>query len=114
MSPGKDSWHSTVCCLEQPACLWLWIVEDVQQREGDQPKPEPVIPLCLLRLQTAQISHEAYPAGMHSFVSLPPFPRLGGEGGGGGECWHAIASTSPVFPSGRYKVEELTFVPNAS
>lgn len=56
--------------------------------EGVESKPEPIIPLCLLRLQTAQISHESYPAAVHSFVSLPPL-----------HLCYTIRRPSPPLPS---------------
>lgn len=73
VSPCKQSRHSTVCRLEQPACCG-WSRRRIVSEEGVEAKPEPIIPLCLLRLQTAQISQEAYPAAVHSFVSLPHLP----------------------------------------
>lgn len=68
-------------------------------REGVESKPEPVIPLCLLRLQTAQISHEAYPAAMHSFVSLLHLPVWGG-----GNLWYTVQQPSPLLPSSFWSI----------
>lgn len=61
VSPCKHSRHSAVCRLEQPACCG-WRRRRIFCGEGVESKPEPIIPLCLLRLQTAQISHEALPS----------------------------------------------------
>lgn len=46
--------------------------------EGDESRPEPIVPLSVCyACRAAQISHEAHPAAVHSFVSLPHPPRSG-------------------------------------
>ena len=80
VSPCKHSRHSTVRRLEQPA-RYGWR-RQILCGEGVESQPEPIIPLCLLRLQTAQIPREAYPAAVHSFVSLPHLPVWEEESGG--------------------------------
>ncbi|KAK9536129.1 hypothetical protein VZT92_005939 [Zoarces viviparus] len=71
--------------------------EGVLRRGGVESKPEAIIPLSLLRLQTAQIPQEAYPAAVHSFVSLPRLPVWEKEK----SFWYP---TSTRLPFGRYKV----------
>lgn len=71
VSPCKCSLHSSVCRLEQPACCG-WRQRGVLCGDGAEPRPEPIIPLCLLRLQTAQIPHEAQTAADALSVFLIP------------------------------------------
>lgn len=75
--------------------LWL---ERARGGEGAESKPEPIIPLCLLRLQTAQIPREAHPAAVALICQSSSSPSLGGGGGGGGELWYAVRQLSLPLP----------------
>lgn len=98
VSPCKRSLHSSVCRLEQPACCG-WRRRRVYCGEGAESKPEPIIPFCLLRLQTAQIPHEAHPAAVALICQSSSSPSLGG-----GELWYAIQQPSPPLPSSLWSI----------
>lgn len=67
--------------------------------EGAESKPEPIIPLCLLRLQTDQIPHEAHPAAVALICQSSSSPSLGG-----GELWYAFQQPSPPLPSSLWSI----------
>ena len=93
VSPCKQSRHSTVCRLEQPACCG-WRRRRIVSGEGVEAKPE-------------QSSHSVcyacrqpdFSGGLPSCCALIcQSSSSPGLGGGGGAVWHSMLRPSPPLP----------------